>query len=98
MSKPMVTEDMWREQVHAAVLVLVSNGEMFTSDDVRALVSEPAPHEGSWSSIWRFPEVRMLVDKAPVPARRSDRKAANGRALTVWRGKPYYLRALKVAA
>lgn len=87
MGKPAVLEDVWAEQVVAAIATLAEAGSEFTCDDVRELVMEPAPHPNAWGSIWSLPGARELQERVPGRAEFSRRPEARGHIMSVRRAR-----------
>lgn len=81
------TAEEWRGEVLDAVTVLAATGEGFTTDDIRARVSVEAPSDLAWTQIWRWADVRPLVEFTGA-YRPSIRPTARFHALRVWRGVP----------
>lgn len=85
MTRSMVSESVWGEQVIDAVERLAESGNTFTVDDVRARVDEPAPSDLSWCSIWSWKPCKAVATWTGE-FRESNRKEAKRHTLRVMVG------------
>lgn len=74
----------WRAAVEHAILQLAATGQVFDSEDVRALGVPDAAHPHHWGQVYARMHAEGLIE--PDGWRSSPRRSMRGSGVRTWRG------------